>query len=109
AHPTLPVVYSAVLNTPWVFRMEHADGYLTLAPQQAVLGEAKLLSAPVVLGKRNLLAVGGVNRVYLPALDAAGAFKAAERTDLSVLNPAVEALAYSEQFDRLYVAVEKLP
>lgn len=109
AHPTLPVVYFSVLRTHWIYRMEHADGYLTLVPQQATLADTTMQSAPVVLTKRHLVAVGGVNRVGLPRIDATGAFKAEARTDLSVHNPAVEALAYSEKFDRLYVAVEKLP
>jgi hypothetical protein len=54
------------------------------------------------------VAVGGVNRVHLIALDAQGRMKA-ERQDVSVQNPTITALAYSEKFDRLYVAVEKLP
>lgn len=108
AHPTLPVVYLSVLNVGWIFRMEHAEGYLTLAPQKVILTGAVLHSYPVALAKRNQVAVGGVNHVHLVALDAKGAFKA-ERMDVGVQNPTTMALTYSEKFDRLYVAVEKLP
>src|SRR5262249_55968915 len=107
-HPTLPIVYNTVINTSWLHIMEHAEGYLTLAPRLGVLTEAHLSSYPVVLSKRNLVAVGGRNFVHLMAMDAKGLLKN-ERIDLNVNNPALSALAYSEKFDRLFVIVEKLP
>ena len=33
----------------------------------------------------------------------------ANRVEVSVANPTVEALVYSDKFDRLYVATEKMP
>src|SRR5204862_6798914 len=33
AHPTLPVVFATMAGYPWVHRVEHVDGYITLAPQ----------------------------------------------------------------------------
>jgi hypothetical protein len=107
-HPTLPVIFSSLVRTGWIFRMEHADGYLTLVPQHLMLNGAVLHSYPVVLAKRKQVVVGGVNCIHLIALDDKGLFKP-ERIDVAVKNPEVEALAYSVKFDRLYIAVENLP
>lgn len=105
-HPTLPVVFSSTLGHSWACRMEHADGYLTLAPQRAALDGVTLHSYPIVLARRNQVAFGGINKVYLIGLDDQGRFKNS-RVQAVVVNPKVEALVYSEKFDRLYVTVEK--
>jgi hypothetical protein len=47
--------------------------------------------------------------VFAASLDATGRFAADGATGTVVNNPSVEALTYSEKFDRLYVAVEKTP
>jgi hypothetical protein len=107
-HPTLPVVYSSCCHIALLFAVEHADGYLTLSPQRVGMPGAPMLTYPVVLTKRSLVAVGGPNRVHFVRIDKDGRFKN-ERIDLEVRNPAVEAIAYSEKFDRLFLAVEKLP
>jgi hypothetical protein len=105
-HPNLPVVYIGVLNTQTIYRIEHVDGQPTLAPQSATVLGAGLQSPPVVMGKHNLLAIGTYSRILLMPLDAQGRLKP-ERTQVLVGNQAIEALAYSEKFDRLYVGMEK--
>jgi len=49
----------------------------------------------------------GTSKIYVAKLD--GDRFAGPVTSVTVNSPAVEALAYSEKFDRLYVAVEKAP
>jgi hypothetical protein len=104
-HPTLPVLVASVIATSWACRMEHVDGVLTLTPQQALLEGATLRSSPVFLGRHNQVAFGGENRVYVVRLDDKGRFQA-PRVQAAVVCPMVEALVYSEKYDRLYVAVE---
>jgi hypothetical protein len=107
-HPTLPVVFSSVVGYSYAHRIEHADGFFTLAPQILTLEGATLKTPPVVLTKRNLVAFGGLTAVYLAAIDAEGKFKDEKGMQINVpMNPTVEGLAYSEKFNRLYVAVEK--
>jgi len=105
-HPTLPVLYVVALNTPTLYRLDHVDGQPTLAPQTVEFAGANLTSPPVVLGKHNLLAVGTNQRLLLVPLDARGRLRP-ERTQVLIGNQAVEALAYSAKFDRLYVGTEK--
>ena len=62
--------------------------------------------APVLLAKANQIAVGGFHRLYLLGLDEKGKFKT-ERQQMVIANQSVEALAYSERFDWIYVGVEK--
>jgi len=104
-HPKLPVVLASSLGTHIGTRIEHVDGFLTLLPQQVGIPNASLQSAPVVMTIPNKAAFGGVNAVYLIKLDAEGRFLS--EAESVVLNaPLLQALAYSEKFDRLYVAVE---
>ena len=106
-HPTLPVVYIVVINSPYLYRIEHVDGQPTLAPQHIdVLRQQPLHSPPVVMAKHNLLALGGHLRILLVPLDAKGRIQP-ERTQVLIGNQPVQALAYSARFDRLYVGVEK--
>jgi hypothetical protein len=105
-HPRLPVLFIVSLNTPTLYRLEHVDGQLTLTPQRVDFAGANLHTPPVVLARHNLLALGSHGRLLLVPLDANGRLKA-ERTQVPVGNQPVEALAYSEKFDRLYVGVEK--
>lgn len=103
-HPKLPYIYGSTLGASYFYRMEHADGYLTMLPTRLSVGGAAFQASPVYLSKRNKLAVGGVNSIYLVSLDAEGAFtKVVEAAALS--EPSAHAYAYSEKFDRLYVAV----
>jgi hypothetical protein len=107
AHPRLPVLYQVTRSYAHVASMEHVDGYPTLAPQRAQIDGAALYGAPVVIDKRNQVAFGGANKVYLVDLDEKGRFKP-KRVQTAVDNPTVEGLAYSAKFDRLYVPVEKV-
>lgn len=106
-HHKLPVLYDGCLGTPYLSRIEHVDGYLTLAPQHAIIERATLRSAPVVLSKRNQIAFGGDSRVYVVDLDDKG-YLTAKRKQMVVNNPGIEALTYSAKFDRLYVPAEKM-
>ncbi len=108
AHPTLPVLYVSVVGYPYAHRVEHADGFVTLAPQVLHLEGALLKTPPVVLARRNLVAWGTATAVYLAAIDAEGRFKDEKGLQFIVPGTGVAELAYSEKFDRLYVAVEKL-
>jgi hypothetical protein len=107
-HPTLPVIFSSTVGYSYVHRVEHADGFLTLAPQIVILDGATVKTPPVVMGKRNLVAFGGLTAVYLAAIDAEGKFRDEKAMQLNVpMNPTVEGLVYSDRYDRLYIAVEK--
>jgi hypothetical protein len=108
AHPTQPVVFVSVAGFSYAHRIEHAEGYLTLAPQVALLEGATLKTPPVVMGKRNLVAFGGPGALYLAPIDAAGKFKVGPGMSVAVPAAVAEGLAWSEKFERLYVAVEKL-
>jgi hypothetical protein len=109
AHPTAPRVYTAVVNYDGrMVEMEHAEGYLTLAPRTLWLDNVVMHSPPLYLPASNQLAVGAVGRIVLVNLDADGHFKA-EGMQMTVNNPQVEALAWSARFGRLYVPVEKTP
>jgi hypothetical protein len=107
-HPKLPVLYAVPLGLQDAFRFEHADGQLTLLPQRATFAGSVLGTPPIVMGKANKLAVGGQWNVFVVPLDDEGRFKP-ERVQHRVNAGLVEALAYSDKFDRLYVAVEKAP
>jgi hypothetical protein len=106
AHPKLPVVFATRAPSDSVFRVEHAEGYLSLLPRQLTFPKTRLTSPPVVLVKANKLAVGGYYHVYVADLDEKGNVRP-EVTRVRVLNPNVRALVYSERFDRLYVGVEQ--
>ncbi len=45
--------------------------------------------------------------IYLAAIGANGKFTADDAWQIKVDNPEADALAYSEKFDRLYVAIDK--
>jgi hypothetical protein len=105
-HPTLPVMFFGMIGYGYFGRIEHVDGSLTLAPQLVTLEGAAFGTPPVVVARHSQVAFGGVNKVYLLTHDAQGRFTK-QRVQAAVTNPSVEALVYSEKFDRLYVAVEK--
>jgi len=65
-------------------------------------------STPILLTKTNQLVVGANGRICLIDLEADGRFKAAA-VQMTVNNPTVEGIAWSEKFGRLFVPVEKLP
>jgi hypothetical protein len=104
-HPSLPLLFATVAGSDSLFRVQHADGYPTLLPQQWTLPDVVLLSPPAVLTKSKKLAVGGRHFVYVFSLDEKGC-ALPEVVQVQVFNPLVRALVYSERFDRLYVSVE---
>ena len=106
-HPTLPVVYLCSIPNAYIFRMEHADGYLTLLPQVVNIIDA-IDSPPVVMAKRKRVVFGVTNHVDAVAIDDEGWYTNTME-QMAVPNPNVEGLVYSEKFDKLYVAVEQVP
>jgi hypothetical protein len=106
-HPTQPAVFASVVGYSYAHRVEHAEGYLTLAPQIVLLENATLKTAPIVMGRRNLVAFGGPKALYLAPIDAAGKFEEKAGLVAPIEADDVEGIAWSEKFDRLYVAVEK--
>jgi hypothetical protein len=107
AHPRLPVLYATIAGYSYAHCVEHVDGNPTLAPQVLTLEGTVLKTLPVVLSKRNLVAWGTQTAIYLAPIDAEGKFKKENGLQVNFPSAPMEALAYSERFDRLYVAVEK--
>lgn len=109
AHPKLPVVYVTVPGyDARIVRFEHADGYLTLTPQTLLIDNAVMHSQLLYLPRTNQLAMGANGQVCLVDLDAAGRL-IGKGVQMTVNNPQVEAVAWSERFGKLYVPVEKTP
>lgn len=79
-----------------------------LAPQTVWLDNIVIQSQPLVLTKVHQLVVGSAGRICLVDLEELGRFQA-KSVQMTVNNPTVEALAWSERFGRLYVPVEKTP
>jgi hypothetical protein len=105
----LPLIYTTLVAYDGrIIRLEHADGYFTLLPQTISLDNTVVHSAPLVLTKTNQLAVGAAGRICLVDLDDQGRMQA-KGVQMTVNNPQVEALTWSERFQRLYVPVEKGP
>lgn len=108
-HPTAPSVYSVpVAYDSRMSRLEHAEGQFTLMPQTLTVDPAVYYSTPIVLEKTNQLAIGGNGRVICIDLDELGKFKPSA-VQMTVSNPTVEAIAWSNKFGKLYVPVEKMP
>ena len=112
AHPTLPVVYMSFtlceepncVHPIYVIRLKHAEGFLTSNFQfTSVYGP---LAPPVVLGRRQMVAYGGKGQVHFISIDKEGDFLPEVRR-AKVGKTEITALSYSEEFDKLYVAVEK--
>ena len=62
---------------------------------------------PRALVKRNMVAVGGAGTLYLAHVNVEGKFTAEAGLLLPLTGTLVDALAYSDRYDRLYVAVKK--
>jgi hypothetical protein len=107
-HPRLPVIIVSDPGTPWAYRFEHVDGYLTMLPQKATFAGTNLTSGPVILSKANKVAFGAQGMVITVTLDEQGRVTT-ERAQMKLSTPTLEALVFSDRFDRLYVAVEKNP
>ena len=108
-HPTLPVIYATGSPGRELYCVEHVAGFLTLAPQIVEMTKGQARTAPVVLAKRGMVAVGGVGAVHLVHLDAAGKIAPTPGLQITLQGSVINALAYSDKFDRLYVAVRKKP
>ena len=107
-HPTLPALFATApyhVHPDSFFRVAHSEGYLSLLPKQYVIPDSKLSGPPAILSKQQKLAVGGNNVIYLVSLNAKG-FPAGDVTHTLVNCPQVQAMVYSEKYDRLYLGVE---
>ena len=85
-------------------RLKHAEGYITSDFQLTnIYGP---LTPPVVLGRRQMVACGGKSQVHLISIDAEGNLLPEVRR-AKVGNNEITALSYSDEFDKLYAAVER--
>jgi hypothetical protein len=108
-HPTLPSVYmTTVTYDGHLLRFEHADGYLTLAPQTLYVDNAVIHTPPIVIAKRGKLAFGAASRICVIDLNAEGRFTT-QGAQMTINNLKPSGVAWSDRFERLYVAVEKTP
>ena len=105
-HPNQPALYLAMQNTPRLFQVAHADGYVSLLPQVASVKGAQLLGAPVVLAQQARVAVGAAKSVFLFGLEADGRLDG-KVEQVALPSAAVRGMAYAEKRGRLYVAVDK--
>lgn len=105
-HPTLPTVFCTALSSPYIYRVEHVDGFMTMFHQRATLANLAITSPPVIVGNRPYIAFQSLGFVHLVGFDSAGLYTG-ERTDIAVPSRKVEALAYSAKYDRLYATVEE--
>ena len=93
-------------NSPRLFQIAHADGYVSLLPQLVTATGANLLGTPVVLTKPARVAVGGARSLHLFGLQPDGRLDG--RVEQFALPcTAIKGLAWSEKHGRLYVAVDK--
>ena len=106
-HPTLPVLFATASyqKVDSFYRVEHADGNLSLLPRQYIIPESRLSGPPAVLSKSRKVAIGGQNLVYCVDLDDKG-MPIGDVIQTRVPCPAVRALVYSVRFDRVYVGVD---
>lgn len=107
AHPTLPAAYATCITYDGrIHRFEVADGYFTLAPQILSIDTAICHSPVTVMPANNQIAVGAVGKICVLSLTPEGKLTT-QGVQMTVNNPTVEALAWSEKLGRLYVPVEK--
>ncbi len=105
-HPTLPVLYLCLQDHSHFFAVAQVNGFVSLLPQEATVMGAHLAGTPVVMAKRSILAIGDTKSLHLLGLSADG--KLDGRDQRMTLPCAIaRGLAYSEKFDRLFVAVDK--
>ena len=105
-HPQQPALYLAMQNTPRLFQLAHADGFVSLLPQVASVKGAQLQGAPVVLTQQARVAVGAAMSVCLFGLEADGRLDG-KVDQVALPSASVRAMAYAEKRGRLYVAVDK--
>ena len=104
-HPTMPIVYAIFAERRLHF-VEFVEGHPTLQPRFLEMGN--LLSPPVPMAGRNLLAVGRHDNVTLFDLDDEGQLTGAS-TPIRLKGTKFTAVHYSPHFDRLYMAATLEP
>ena len=109
AHPDVPYIFGAARATNRIFATAHADGYPSMLPHTRAVGSANFRSSPVVMvggDGPTRIAIGGVHRAYVVAIDTDGRFLD-HMEEITLINASVEAITYSTKHDRLYVPVER--
>lgn len=106
-HPTLPVFFCLIAGQQNLYRFEHADGYMTLMPHRYLIDDLVLTSPPVLMPKRNQLAVAGTNKVLFLNLDAKGNIlpKREQVAVETISEPPT--IAYSERWNSVFVPMPK--
>ncbi|NQU09718.1 hypothetical protein HQ590_02930, partial [bacterium] len=103
-HPNGELLYVIYIQQT-LYEVELADGRPTLQPRYLdLLG----LSLPVVMARRQRLAIGHRDRVSLVNLNDGGRITG-EYSHVTAPGFRGTALYYSPRFDRLYIAVENIP
>jgi hypothetical protein len=108
-HPKLPAAYvSTITYDGRIVRLALADGYFTLVPQTVLIDNVVIHTPPLVLPQTNQVVVGTNGWICVVDLDTEGRLQA-KGVRMTINNPQIEALAWSERFGKLYVPVEKTP
>ncbi|MFW6038871.1 MAG: hypothetical protein ACOC9P_00150 [bacterium] len=105
-HSDQPMVYLVPGGMQYIYAMRHADGYLTMMPQELDMGAGTGGARPLVVPPRNIVVIGTFQRVALIRLDEHGRFTG-EVDDLPVDVRRVTVYAYSRKLDRLYIMVKE--
>jgi hypothetical protein len=105
-HPTAPALYICLQDHNHFYQVAQTDGYPSLMPQVATVTGAHMTGIPLVLPKRARIAIGDTKSLHLLGLDTEGRLNG--KSDRLKLDCGIaKGLAYSEKYDRLYVAVNK--
>ena len=106
AHPNLPMAYICLQDNLQLMAIMQVNGYLTLLPQLATVTGAHFIGVPVVVTGQSRLAIGDAKALHLLGLQPDGRFDGKDER-LTLPCASVRGLAYSEKFNRLFVAVDK--
>lgn len=106
-HPDIPSIFVSLVPYNVLYRFAQADGYPTLLPQTVSL-EATIRTAPLAMARRKQVVVGCTDKIIVIDLDEKGRLTS-KALQTIVPNQMVEAITFSEKFDRLYIAVDKGP
>lgn len=106
-HPTVPVFFCLIAGQQYIYRFEHADGYMTMMPHRYLIDDLIIHSQPLLLPKRNQLAVAGTGKVLFLNLDAKGNIlpKREQVAVETITEPPV--IACSERWNSVFVPVPK--
>jgi len=106
-HPTMPVFFCLVSGQQYIYRFQHAHGYMTLMPHRYLIDDLIITSQPVLMPLQNQLVVAGTNKVLFLKLDAKGNIleKRGQSAIETITEPPV--IACSERWNSVFVPVPK--